>query len=97
MTPYIAEMGVAHCIALYSTEESQSHHGILPKSQGDGVFSSTTEYRQSQIVTPVVAVSMGVTTPCSLVPRCFERERTSDHYRKVFVDTAGMLAEPIRL
>ena len=82
MTPHIADMGVAHRITPYITEKSQSHrrylpksqshHGILPKSQGHKGFSgkvtrSQPNFRWSQIVTPVVTVSIvhiGVTTPC---------------------------------
>ena len=30
---YIVKMGVAHCIAPYTTEKSQSHRGFLPKYQ----------------------------------------------------------------
>ena len=38
--PYILEMGVAHPVAPYTTEKSQSHQcGFLPKSQCHGGFS----------------------------------------------------------
>ena len=56
VTPYFVEMGVAHHVAPYTTEksqshcgflpQSQSHSGILPKSQGHGGFSG--EVIQSQ-------------------------------------------------
>ena len=71
VTPYIAEMGVVHRVAPYTTQKSQSHSGFLSKSQGHGGFSgeftqSQPNFRQSQNVTPVAAVSIahiGVTTP----------------------------------
>ena len=70
--PIYWEMGVAHRIAPYTTANSQSHCGILPKSQGHGCFSgrvtrSQPNFMRSQTVTPVAAVSIvhiGVTTPC---------------------------------
>ena len=73
MTPYIVEKGMAHCIALYARERSQSHHGplpnspshrgILPKSQGYIGFSSKVaqsepNFRLSQFVTLVTAVGI---------------------------------------
>ena len=56
VTQYIAEMGVAHRVAPYTTE---SHRGILPKSQGHrGFFGVTAKFWRSQIVPPVAAVNI---------------------------------------
>ena len=71
VTPYIVEKGVAHHVAPYTTEKSQSHRGILLKGHrgfSGEVTRSQPNFRQSQIVTPVAAISIapiGVTTLCN--------------------------------
>ena len=96
----------AHCIAPYTTEKSQSHrgflpksrihHGILLKSQGHGGFSgrvtrSQPNFRRSQIVTPVAAVSIahiGVTTFHPLIIIIFSHTATLCSIIIIFSHTA---------
>ena len=63
VTLYIAEMGVAHCVALYTTEKSQTEsREVFPvRLCGHSQISAVIT-----LVTAVRIAHIGVTTPCYL-------------------------------